>query len=152
MFALRYFQESIYLSIVNEFSSSMLRVVNFTLRVITVQCARKLFLLPGFLEPLCLLVSSAHMHRFFVSTLRFLIFIELTCSVTLRNITHVSYSYFQWSFFFRSPPPPPHPSGYLGHSAHTPASFSIIKTLFRINFYESVYGLARLHTTYITID
>ena len=44
--------------------------------------------------------------------------------------------------------------GYLWHSAHTPGSFamSYTKTLFQINSYESVYGLARLHTTYITIN
>ena len=42
------------------------------------------------------------------------------------------------------------PPGYLGHSANTPGSFtmSYAKTLFQINSYESVYGLARLHTTY----
>ena len=46
------------------------------------------------------------------------------------------------TFFFRSPPPPPR---YLGHSDHTPGSFSMpyTKTLFQINSYESVYGLAR---------
>ena len=43
--------------------------------------------------------------------------------------------------------------GYLGHSAHTPGSFSMsyAKTLLQINSCESVYGLARLHT-YITIN
>ena len=48
-------------------------------------------------------------------------------------------------------PPPP---GYLGHSAHTPGSFSMsyTKNVFQNNSYESVYGLARLHTTCITIN
>ena len=46
------------------------------------------------------------------------------------------------------------PPGYLGHSPHTPGSFSMsyTKTLFQINSYESVYGLALLHTTYHTVE
>ena len=44
--------------------------------------------------------------------------------------------------------------GNLGHSAHIPGSFSMscAKTLFQINSYESVNGLARPNTTYITIN
>ena len=49
-----------------------------------------------------------------------------------------------WALFFKptfSPPP-----GYLGHSAYTPGYFSMsyTKTVFQINSYESVYGLALL--------
>ena len=40
------------------------------------------------------------------------------------------------------------PPGYLGHSAHTPGSFSMSLdiTLLQVKSCESVYGLARLHT------
>ena len=54
-------------------------------------------------------------------------------------------------FFLEAYLPPP---GYLGPSAHTPGSFSMsyTKTLFQINSYESVHGLAQLHTTYIICE
>ena len=64
----------------------------------------------------------------------------------------VTYSPYFCNFFFKKPTSTP--PGYLGHSAHTPGSFSMsyTKTLFQNISYESVSGLARLHTTYITIN
>ena len=55
------------------------------------------------------------------------------------------YEFGRTFFFLRSPPPPP--PDYLGHSAHTPGSFSmsLTITLFQVRSCESVYGLARLH-------
>ena len=44
------------------------------------------------------------------------------------------------------------PPGYFGHTAHLPgpSQCPYIKSLFHNNSYESVYGQARLHTTYIS--
>ena len=74
-------------------------------------------------------------------------------NVQTQSFIRVCCSLFHGSmgFFFYKPSSSP-PPGYLGHSAHTPGSFSMsyIKTLFKMYSYESVYGLARLHTTYIT--
>ena len=60
-------------------------------------------------------------------------------------------------FFLRSPPPPPTlvTSGIVPippGPSQCPMLKLYAKTLFQINSYESVYGLARLHTTYITIN
>ena len=65
-------------------------------------------------------------------------------------VIEVKLGLFFFFFFFFFEKPPSCPPGYLGHSAHTPGSFSMsyAKTVLQINS----YFLARLHTTYITIN
>ena len=51
-----------------------------------------------------------------------------------------------WTFFFRSPPSPRRVTSGIVPIPPGPSQCPYTKTLFQDNSYESVYGLARLHT------